>query len=151
MGASILGYGYLNYRYKKEALEQKVRSEEQAKKEEELYQRTEDCARIGKQFHSDKVKNPPRFVESGTHWYLEPEFYYNPELKKCLYNSALMFMDDSGNSFEEWIIDVNTGKYLARLLEHNNENVGIAADGSRCEACMTKAEFNLQKNILLNR
>jgi hypothetical protein len=34
LGTSILGYGYMDYKYKKEALEQKVRSEEQAKEEE---------------------------------------------------------------------------------------------------------------------
>jgi len=33
IGASILGYGYLDYRYKKEALKQKIQSEEQAKEE----------------------------------------------------------------------------------------------------------------------
>jgi len=31
IGASILGYGYMNYKYKKEALEQKIRTAEQAK------------------------------------------------------------------------------------------------------------------------
>lgn len=31
IGASILGYGYMDYRYKKEALEQKIKSEKQAK------------------------------------------------------------------------------------------------------------------------
>jgi hypothetical protein len=35
LGSSILGYGYLDYKYKKEALEQKIKSEEQAKIEEE--------------------------------------------------------------------------------------------------------------------
>lgn len=33
IGASILGYGYMDYRYKKETLEQKVKSEEQAKRD----------------------------------------------------------------------------------------------------------------------
>jgi len=41
LGASILGYGYLDYRYKKEALEQRVRSEEQAKLESETKEEAE--------------------------------------------------------------------------------------------------------------
>lgn len=36
LGASIFGYGYLDYRYKKESLEQKVKSEEQLKVEQYL-------------------------------------------------------------------------------------------------------------------
>jgi len=36
LGVSILGYGYLDYRYKKEALEQKIKSEEQTRLEKVL-------------------------------------------------------------------------------------------------------------------
>ena len=42
IGASILGYGYLDYRYKKEALEQKVRSEGQTKIERESKEEKEE-------------------------------------------------------------------------------------------------------------
>jgi len=41
LGASILGYGYLDYKYKQEALEQKIRSEEQAKLEREAKEEAE--------------------------------------------------------------------------------------------------------------
>lgn len=49
MGASILGYGYMDYRYKKEALEQKIRSEQRAKDDEQLTKNKEQQTR-------DKVK-----------------------------------------------------------------------------------------------
>jgi hypothetical protein len=38
IGASILGYGYLDYRYKKEALEQKMRIDEQVRLDKEAEQ-----------------------------------------------------------------------------------------------------------------
>ena len=38
IGGSILGYGYLDYKYKKEALEQKAQSESQARLQEALQQ-----------------------------------------------------------------------------------------------------------------
>ena len=69
IGASILGYGYLDYRYKKEALEQKIRTEEQARRAEEQAKeeaKTEDfnkkqgyltCKRFAEEdYHSNWVK-----------------------------------------------------------------------------------------------
>ena len=62
IGASILGYGYLDYRYKKEALEQKIRSEEQAKKEAKAEEWNKKqgyltCKRFAEEdYHSNWVK-----------------------------------------------------------------------------------------------
>lgn len=49
LGASILGYGYLDYRYKKEALEQQIRTTEQARIEKENKEQAESRSNTAKQ------------------------------------------------------------------------------------------------------
>jgi len=49
LGASILGYGYIDYKYKKEALEQKIVSDEQEKLEREIKEEREKRSAIVRQ------------------------------------------------------------------------------------------------------
>jgi len=49
LGASILGYGYLDYRYKKEALEQQIRATEQEKIERDSKEQAENRSNTAKQ------------------------------------------------------------------------------------------------------
>lgn len=49
LGVSVLGYGYLDYRYKREVLEQQIREAEQAKTEKEIKEQAEDVSNTAKQ------------------------------------------------------------------------------------------------------
>ena len=49
LGASVLGYGYLDYRYKKDALEQQVKMTEQVRVEKENKERSESNSNSAKQ------------------------------------------------------------------------------------------------------
>ena len=48
LGVSILGYGYMDYRYKKEALEQKTQAEEQEIRAKEKAKGEEEAEKIDK-------------------------------------------------------------------------------------------------------
>ena len=93
IGASILGYGYLDYKYKKEVLEQKIQSEEQEKIVEERVKIEEEADRFGKQ---QKYLECKMLIEQSQHE------WWNRECKNRGLKEDCQLPFANGDRIREW-------------------------------------------------
>ena len=77
---------------------------------QKIHRLTIECRQLGEKM--EREVNPPDIAFMGGQRPVEPEFYYNPSLKKCLYCGGR----DGAKEENRVIIDVYTNKTLAQYF-----------------------------------
>lgn len=86
IGGAIVGYGYMDYKYKKEALEQKIKSEEQSKIKEE----------------ENKLNNQQKYLECRTIIEESKRDWWNKECKVRGLKEDCQLPFENGDRIREW-------------------------------------------------
>jgi len=114
-------------------------------REESELKKQQDCQRVANELYNDWKKTLKDDADSGPS---NPEFYYNPVLKKCLFYGVYINKEDSGVFYESFIKDVYTNESILKRFEYDD----FTDDGKNFHMGIeTTEEFNIKKKELFNQ
>jgi len=102
---------------------------------QENHRLTVECRSLGEK--TEKEINPPNY----SHLAMNPEYYYNPKLKKCFYCGGYT----ADGMTAQFIINAYTNEVIASLVEN------LKIDLSNQEVLEKRTDFYNKKKELFNR